>query len=116
QNPDEPVYRFEDFQGRSSLRYATARRMQTACVQCHNYHPNSQKKDWKEGDVRGVLEIIRPLDRDQERAREGLRGTVILMAAIGVSLASLLVLVLVFSRRREFAQIDRSLGAPADAG
>ncbi len=109
QNPDEPVYRFEEFQGRSSLRYATARRMQAACVQCHNSHPNSRKTDWKEGDVRGVLEIIRPLDRDQERAREGLRGTVVLMAAIGVSLLGLLVLVLVVNRRRESAKLDRSL-------
>jgi serine/threonine protein kinase len=111
-NPDEKVYRFEDFQGRSSLRYATARRMAATCVQCHNNHPDSTKQDWKEGDVRGVLEIIRPLDRDQDRAREGLRGTVTLMLAIGASLLGLLVLVLVANRRREYAQLDRSLDGP----
>ena len=61
--PRSAVFRFEDFQGRPVLRYATARRMQAACLQCHNYLPDSTKKDWKEGDVRGVLEVIRPLDR-----------------------------------------------------
>ncbi len=62
--PTEPYYRFEEFQGRPSLRYATARRMQAACLECHNHDPNSTYHFWKEGDVRGVLEIIQPLDRD----------------------------------------------------
>src|SRR5207248_3351685 len=49
QDPAEPFYRFEEFQGRPSLRYATAQRMQLTCVQCHNGHSDSSKKDWKEG-------------------------------------------------------------------
>jgi PAS domain S-box-containing protein len=36
--------------------------MKTSCVSCHNSHPDSPKKDWKEGDLRGVLEFIRPID------------------------------------------------------
>jgi len=28
-----------------------------ACVNCHNTHPDSPKKDWKAGDVRGIQEI-----------------------------------------------------------
>jgi tRNA A-37 threonylcarbamoyl transferase component Bud32 len=98
--PGEPFYRFEDFRGRRSLRYATARRMSHTCVQCHNTHPDSTKRDWKEGDVRGVLEIIRPLDRDIARTRQGLRGTFVLMAVISVSLLGLSVLVLVTANRR----------------
>jgi class 3 adenylate cyclase len=31
--------------------------MSAACVQCHNSHPDSPKKDWKIGDVRGLQEI-----------------------------------------------------------
>src|SRR5207247_1605650 len=77
--PDPPFYRFEDVQGRPALRYAKAQRMQQTCVQCHNSHQDSTKKDWKEGEVVGVLEIIRPLDQDRARAREGLRFTLILM-------------------------------------
>jgi serine/threonine protein kinase len=95
-----PFYRFEDFQGRPALRYATAQRMQQTCVQCHNGHDDSTKKDWKEGEVAGVLEIIRPLDRDAARAREGLRLTLVLMAMISGSLLGLSVLVLVASNRR----------------
>jgi PAS domain S-box-containing protein len=59
--PEQPFYRFENFEGRPSLRYAVAERMQASCVACHNTHPESPKTDWKEGDVRGVLQIIRPL-------------------------------------------------------
>jgi serine/threonine protein kinase len=98
-DPERAVHRFEDFQGRPTLRYATARRMQQACVRCHNTHPDSTKRDWKEGDVRGVLEIIRPLHRDVRRTRDGLRGTFLLVAVVSGSLLALSVLILVVGRR-----------------
>lgn len=31
--------------------------MGAACVSCHNIHPESPKKDWKVGDVRGIQEV-----------------------------------------------------------
>ena len=99
-DPDAPVYRFETFQARPSLRYATARRMQADCIGCHNNDPNSTKRDWKPGDVGGVLEIIRPLDRDIARTREGLRGTFVLMAVVSGALLALSGLVLVVRGRR----------------
>jgi adenylate cyclase len=105
QEPDAPFYRFEDFQDRPSLRYATARLMKDSCIKCHNEHPESIKRDWKVGEVVGVVEIIRPLDRDVDRARRGLRGTFILMAAISGSLLSLSVLVLVAANRRRVTKI-----------
>jgi adenylate cyclase len=74
--------------------------MQATCVNCHNGHTDSTFKSWKEGDVPGVLEIIRPLGRDVTRVREGLRGTFILMAVISGSLLGLSVLVLVAGNRR----------------
>jgi eukaryotic-like serine/threonine-protein kinase len=111
QNPDEPVYEFGDFQGRPALRYATTRRMQATCVNCHNGHQDSTYKSWKEGDVPGVLEIIRPLDRDVSRTREGLRSTFILMAVISGSLLGLSVVVLVVgNRRRVHAAPDIRMG------
>ena len=103
QDPDTPFTRFEEVQGRLSLRYAYARREQESCVRCHNTHPDSTKKDWKVGDVRGVVEIIRPLDADVRRTREGLRGTFILMTTISLSLLGLSVLVLVVGNRRRAA-------------
>jgi eukaryotic-like serine/threonine-protein kinase len=99
-NPNTPFSRFEVFQGRPSLRYATARRMQADCIGCHNKDPNSTKRDWKVGDVGGVLEIIRPLDRDIARTHEGLRGTFLLMAAVSGALLGLSGLVLVVWPRR----------------
>jgi hypothetical protein len=99
-NPDEPVASFEEMDGRMVLRYATARVMKAACVKCHNEHPDSTRTDWKEGDVRGVLEIIRPLDRDEGRVHGGLRGTIILVAGTGATLLGLSVLLLFLGNRR----------------
>jgi hypothetical protein len=33
-----------------------------ACVNCHNGHPNSSRRDWKEGDVMGGLIITIPIE------------------------------------------------------
>jgi serine/threonine protein kinase len=99
-NPDEPAYRFETVGGHPYLRYATARRMQTDCIGCHNGDENSTKRDWKVGDVGGVLEIIRPLDRDIARTRTGLRGTFMLVAAVSGGLLGVSGLVLVARSRR----------------
>ncbi|MBS0207689.1 MAG: protein kinase [Planctomycetes bacterium] len=85
-NPEQPIDRFEDYQGRASLRFAKARKMGEACVKCHNGHKESPKINWKVGEVGGVLEIIRPLDEDIARTRDGLRGTFILVATVSGSL------------------------------
>jgi adenylate cyclase len=99
-HPEEAFWRFTEHEGRPVLRYAIARRMKASCIDCHNTHPDSTRRDWKVGDVRGVLEIIRPLDRDIARTREGLRGTFLLMAAVSATLLGVCGLVLVAGRRR----------------
>ncbi|MFM7086170.1 MAG: DUF3365 domain-containing protein [Cyanobium sp.] len=43
--------------GRSTYRLATPVLMRKACVTCHNSHPDSPKRDWKVGDVRGIQEV-----------------------------------------------------------
>jgi serine/threonine protein kinase len=106
EDPALPVYRFEDYQGRPALRYATARQMRQACVDCHNSHPDSPKTDWRVGDVRGVVEIIRPLDRDAARVREGLHGAYFFVGGVCVLLLALAGLVMLagrFPRRRRSA-------------
>jgi len=60
-HPGKPFYRFELHQGKKVLRYASADVMNEGCVNCHNTHPDSPKTDWKKGDVRGVLEVMRPV-------------------------------------------------------
>jgi serine/threonine protein kinase len=100
ERPDEPYYRFEEWQGKPVLRYAIARRMSKDCLGCHNVLPESPKKTWREGDVRGVLEIIRPLDRDIERTRQGLRGTFLLMGCVSGILLGVGTLAMVLGQRR----------------
>src|SRR5262249_27359068 len=48
--------------GRDVLRLAVADRMQQSCVNCHNTASASPKKDWKVGDVRGLIEVVQPID------------------------------------------------------
>ncbi|HVS35588.1 MAG TPA: protein kinase, partial [Gemmataceae bacterium] len=104
-NPGEPYYRFEDQGGKPVLRYATARVMQEACVNCHNHNPDSPKMDWKVGDVRGVFEITRPLDNDERRTRQGLQGTFGVAGAVAAGLLVLSLLVLVVGNwRRRWSQ------------
>ncbi len=92
ENADATFYRFGTYQGRPSLRYATADVMRAACISCHNTHPDTPKTDWKEGDVRGILEVILPLDQIREETESGLQQTFVLIAAMSVlSLASLAV-------------------------
>jgi PAS domain S-box-containing protein len=38
-------------------RHATPVVMQAACVACHNTHPESPKRDWTVGDVRGIQDV-----------------------------------------------------------
>jgi signal transduction histidine kinase/CheY-like chemotaxis protein/HPt (histidine-containing phosphotransfer) domain-containing protein len=94
--PEQPFYRFEEFEGRPSLRYALADVMQASCVACHNSRQDSPKKDWRVGDVRGVLETIRPLDNEValgKTARQ--RDMFVSVAMAGLGLAGL---VLVYGR------------------
>jgi serine/threonine protein kinase len=78
----EPVYEFTKIDGQRVVRYAQARVMERSCVECHNTHPQSPRKDWQEGDVRGVLEIIRPLEQDEARVGEALHLALLLSAVV----------------------------------
>lgn len=60
--PNRPYYRIINDNGTKILRYAIADRMDDTCLSCHNSHPLSPKKDWKIGDVRGILELKRPIE------------------------------------------------------
>jgi adenylate cyclase len=59
--PDQPFYRFEDFQGRPSLRYVVADRMEAGCVACHNSHPTALKRigNWETSEVSGNHSPVR---------------------------------------------------------
>jgi hypothetical protein len=96
----ETVHEFTEMGGQRVVRYAQARIMQRSCVECHNTHPKSSKKDWREGDVRGVLEIIRPLDKDEARVGEAVRRALLFSAIVSGLLLAGGLLVLSAGRRR----------------
>jgi serine/threonine protein kinase len=81
-NGQETVHEFTEIDGQRVVRYAQARIMQRTCVECHNTHPQSNRKDWKEGDVRGVLVIIRPLGEDESRVWAALRLALLLSVIV----------------------------------
>jgi PAS domain S-box-containing protein len=84
QHPDQPYYRFEQVGSNWRLRYAKADIMQASCVECHNSHPASPKRDWREGDVRGVLEVVRPISESLSLVRGQMQTSVALIGLTGV--------------------------------
>jgi methyl-accepting chemotaxis protein len=88
--PARPVWRLEDYNGIMSLRHASADPMVSeACVQCHNAHPSSPKKDWNVGDLRGVIELIIPVKSELAMARAGAYQ---IAGAVGLGMVGLLLL------------------------
>lgn len=108
--PDGRYFRFERYDGREVFRYATADRMRPNCVACHNTHPESPRRDWRQGDVRGVLEVMLPMEDVMAEVQSGLRHTFALLVIM--SGAGTLALGLVVARLRRTAveleeQVDR---------
>jgi len=64
--------------------------MGAPCVACHNTHPESPKRDWKVGDVRGLQEvtITQPIGTDLF-AFKYLLAYFVLVAAVGFSFIAL---------------------------
>jgi methyl-accepting chemotaxis protein len=62
-DPKTPQHVVESVDGRLSVRYAVADVMKEGCVACHNSHPESPKRGWKVGDVRGLVEVVVPVDQ-----------------------------------------------------
>jgi hypothetical protein len=81
--------------------------MEKSCIACHN-HPDSRspKKDWKEGEVVGVLKIVRPLEREIDNTQAGFRSAFLLMGAISALLLVICIGVTVA------AQYRQKLGTP----
>jgi class 3 adenylate cyclase len=56
-NPDQRLVETTWSLASDSVRIVAPVIMGAACVSCHNAHPESQKRDWKVGDVRGIQEV-----------------------------------------------------------
>ena len=102
EHPNQPYFRKEMLDGRLAFRYAEAVLMEPSCVACHNAHPNSPRKDWRVGDVRGVLEVSQPLDDFVGITRNRLRGTFMMLS--GLSVLAVAAIALVIARLRQTSQ------------
>lgn len=61
-NVEQPYFTIETVGSSKSLRFATADVLKQDCIDCHNRHPSSPKKNWKVGDLRGILEVTLPIE------------------------------------------------------
>ena len=106
--PDQPFYSFENYKGQPYLRYAKADIMRASCVSCHNTHPSSPKKDWKEGDVRGVLEVLRPLHRESVSIMKVRKQTIVFILILGfLGLVSLALVI--YRLRRVSEELEKTV-------
>jgi hypothetical protein len=101
-SPPAEFAHFVDDDGRRKLLYYTARHMEKSCIACHN-HPDSRspKKDWKEGEVVGVLKIVRPLEREIDNTQAGFRSAFLLMGAISSILLVICITVTIAAQYRQ---------------
>ncbi|MCU7940793.1 MAG: methyl-accepting chemotaxis protein [gamma proteobacterium symbiont of Bathyaustriella thionipta] len=88
-DPEATFSREEVIDGKSYIRVAKADLMVSpVCVACHNTRADTPKNDWKMGDVRGVLEVMLPIDQLKNNADEIIYTTL---------LTGLIALILVFT-------------------
>ena len=86
------------------LVYYSARHMEQSCLGCHNAPQGpSPKKDWKVGDVVGVLKIVRPLDDEIASTRAGLRGAFVMMGSVATMLIFVALAITAVVQRRKGA-------------
>ncbi len=108
QNPSGKFVRREMIDGRETLRVAVADKMKESCVACHNANPLSPKRDWKVGDVRGLIEVERPID-DVTHGAKSLSWTLVGGTVAGG--VALLIALLVIGQRlvRPLRQLTNSI-------
>ena len=61
-SPRERVIEYVDTPSGPVVRLAKADVMRAECVDCHNTHPDTPRRDWSVGDVRGILEVTVPVN------------------------------------------------------
>ena len=111
-NPGGIWSRREQLDGREVLRLAVADSMGASCVACHNTNPSSPKKDWKVGDVRGLIEVVQPIETILAGSRAlswnlVAGGTIAGLALLGLLLANAMRLI------RPLSDLTRAIHAMA---
>ncbi len=100
EDPTRPYYQVVDQDGTSVVRYATADLMRPSCVACHNAHPDSPKRDWRAGDVRGALAVTVDVDPFAAAAAADISGLIALLLTMAVVGSGGFILMMTFQQRR----------------
>jgi PAS domain S-box-containing protein len=109
EDPETPYFEFEETDGNTILRYATSDIMRPSCVTCHNTHPDTPRNDWKEGDLRGVLEVNLPLDSITVVVEDDLRSMIVIYSVVGL-LAVISIGFTVGTLRQQAATLRKRVG------
>ncbi len=81
----EPFFRQEEMNGQLMMRVAIADFMvEDSCVKCHNTRADTPKNDWKLGDIRGILEVDMPLDRQVQASNTVIKTTLVWILALEI--------------------------------
>ncbi|MEJ2229907.1 MAG: SpoIIE family protein phosphatase [Nitrospirales bacterium] len=71
EHPNQPFIETDWLDGKAVMRVLMADFASApSCVNCHNSHPDSPKRDFKLNDVMGGLEIIMPMDNYLQESRK----------------------------------------------
>jgi methyl-accepting chemotaxis protein len=90
ENPDKTFSRTEVLDGKDVVRVAIADKLVAkGCVSCHNGHPDTPKRDWKLNDVRGVLEVVSPLEKQLANNSSMVNLIILISLALLVAAASI---------------------------
>jgi methyl-accepting chemotaxis protein len=93
-HPEETFTQAEVRDGKHLMRVAVADTMSAqSCVNCHNSDARSPKRDWKLGDVRGVLEVTSNIDAQLAHGATLSRLMVLGTGLIGLLLLGMTLLV-----------------------
>ena len=94
ENPDLPIWTFQELEGESVLRYVKADVLSESCIACHNSYVGTPKNDWKVGDVRGALEIVLPMSRFESTSLDMIKQSFLMMLLLILLMVGLLYFVL----------------------
>jgi methyl-accepting chemotaxis protein len=116
-NPDGTFVKTELNPGNEKVRVAIGDKMQVeACVGCHNSRGDSPKKDWKIGDLRGVLEVTMPIGA-QVAANQNLQASVTWITAAALCLVGTLIATLlsfIRSQKKRIANVMEVVHAASE--
>ena len=96
-DPKANLIRTDTIDGNEFLRIGVADPLTApGCVACHNTRPDTPKTDWKLGDVRGVMEVMIPMEAQFAGSRDFALTASLSLALIG--LLTLFILAYVIKR------------------